>query len=720
MALFERITPDFLPILSRIGFAARLRWELSDTFVSLSSENKLSRITDRKKAAVFFFVSNAKLGSTSSLCAVLTKPNSSSDYEFLTLAHSPTLTSRPTVLKIAYSKPVTANRCLVSLQQPKLSGGYLSLAGNKDAIISPKLSKRELFHLEFIPGSIGTGFSHFEEGIPALSPAQALSNAFLALGVRFRLRSIHQRVLRTSNEEKGVHVVVQNGPQTKVSDKSENELVMTPYRVEHKDKSHDENWFVFKDVTHGKIFSLQKGNERFVPGNALSPSPVLLRNQADPKPVRVKFSSSNFGAVHLGCSDGEDVEWLMGGRRGRLELRRNHSSWETFIVEIVRQSLEGAVNDIPKSSLFQAALTETEEEVRANIKARIAQAKANEGKSSKKFNHAAALAGLSDQPKSQKSTNEQRNKGSSVNTNKSPASTSTAASKNADSKHSAKKKNANKTRAAAASTAAASLPRNQANRKVSKQNKKKQKKARKAQAAKEAARAAATQANSASASGSVRSPSQKGNKRSEDSDSKENVESSGEVRNGNSSSNKQPAGNIGPPCAACGRRIEGNYTTAKGKNYHPSCFCCGRCRCPLIGGVQYREHNGVQYCNRCYAEYLAPRCARCSKPILDSVVTAMEKTWHKECLICVICALPLTETFWVYPDKPNEPRCSRCVTGSENYQGRRYGNGRAVNLPGLGNPSSYSGGMPFASGQSGTSSGRVRLMPPIMPNTARR
>jgi LIM domain len=174
--------------------------------------------------------------------------------------------------------------------------------------------------------------------------------------------------------------------------------------------------------------------------------------------------------------------------------------------------------------------------------------------------------------------------------------------------------------------------------------------------------------------------------------------------------------------------VTGTYTKALGKDFHPQCFCCRLCRRPMLPGHgQFRERGGVPYCNSCFATNIAPKCARCSKPIMETVTTAMEKTWHKECLTCVICRLPLTQQFWLYADKPNEPRCSRCVTGSEEaLPGVRYGSGgsRAVNLPGtmfnrgLSTPLSHGGPgtvpAPSMSGASG-GSGRARITTPLLP-----
>jgi mono/diheme cytochrome c family protein len=146
-------------------------------------------------------------------------------------------------------------------------------------------------------------------------------------------------------------------------------------------------------------------------------------------------------------------------------------------------------------------------------------------------------------------------------------------------------------------------------------------------------------------------------------------------------------------CAACHGAIVGQYVRALSQSYHPGCFTCSICRRALAPETKFRTSIGNPLCEACYAEHVAPRCARCKAPITDVVVTALERKWHRGCLWCVRCGQPLchegssgSNTFYLYPGQPDQPHCESCVRGKDREQsGRRT-------LPSLG------GGMPSGTG----------------------
>ncbi|XP_022103730.1 leupaxin-like isoform X2 [Acanthaster planci] len=92
-------------------------------------------------------------------------------------------------------------------------------------------------------------------------------------------------------------------------------------------------------------------------------------------------------------------------------------------------------------------------------------------------------------------------------------------------------------------------------------------------------------------------------------------------------------------CAACTKQIIGQIVTALGRTWHPEHFVCCHCETEL-GAKSFFERDGKPYCETDYHNIFAPRCAYCDGPILDSCVTALDKTWHPEHFFCAQCGQP--------------------------------------------------------------------------------
>ncbi|XP_029431532.1 leupaxin isoform X3 [Rhinatrema bivittatum] len=89
-------------------------------------------------------------------------------------------------------------------------------------------------------------------------------------------------------------------------------------------------------------------------------------------------------------------------------------------------------------------------------------------------------------------------------------------------------------------------------------------------------------------------------------------------------------------CANCGKIIAGKMITMLGKTWHPEHFTCTHCG-QEIGTQQFFERNGLAYCKKDYQDLFSPPCAYCAVPILDKVLTAMDRTWHPEHFFCAHC-----------------------------------------------------------------------------------
>jgi hypothetical protein len=48
------------------------------------------------------------------------------------------------------------------------------------------------------------------------------------------------------------------------------------------------------------------------------------------------------------------------------------------------------------------------------------------------------------------------------------------------------------------------------------------------------------------------------------------------------------------------------------------------------------------YCEEDYYGLFAPRCAKCSKSVRDTVVSALNSQWHPECFVCTVCKANFT------------------------------------------------------------------------------
>nr|XP_033802529.1 transforming growth factor beta-1-induced transcript 1 protein isoform X2 [Geotrypetes seraphini] len=95
-------------------------------------------------------------------------------------------------------------------------------------------------------------------------------------------------------------------------------------------------------------------------------------------------------------------------------------------------------------------------------------------------------------------------------------------------------------------------------------------------------------------------------------------------------------------CASCQKPIAGQVVTALGQTWHPEHFVCSHCQ-KEMGGTNFFEKDGLPYCERDYFHLFSPRCGLCNEPILDKMVTALDKNWHPEHFCCVKCGRPFGE-----------------------------------------------------------------------------
>lgn len=768
MALFDRISQRNLLGLLRVGFGARLRSEVADIFLTAGVDGILKRTDSRAEAPIFFFQSGdttikpstvTETLPQSALCAILAAGPSSianPDPLFLNLSGQPLLSLSPAVVKISLQSSPNPHRILFSFTSVGPHPKHISLRGVANGAAARSTGdfcKFATFHLEILASTIGKGFIpgvHYASQLSYITPAQALTHALLQLNVRFRLISVHKSVLASSSASTDAGQRLAFVHQDLISSSDLTPVVLSAFSLA---RAADENYPSSRFYSLITTDSPPTASLHIPDPHSSARDPTLRQIPAEECPVCVNVVSGSWGAVSLGNCDGEflfDSErngksdspaketekssqwtWLMAGPRGKAETRHHRGSWETFFVEYVEQSLTAAWNDLPIPQFYTIADCQTRANVRATIERNLVSA--STGNSPKpavsdkpanrvsqigrgsSFNHAAALAGLSEGNDSTPRTDM-------------PGTQTQSTVAMPRTKKKGKKARPSPSRAASVAnteSSRSSLPRNTASKKAAKKNRKKNR---------EISRPATT---SSTVTGASASSTDKSNSPAPSDVSHSTSQSSQDTQNSSNSElpnqadtrlpSTESVSDSGPPCAACGRATGGPLTRAMGKVFHPQCFCCGRCRRPIGAGMgQFRERGGIPYCEVCYADHLASRCARCAEPILDTVTTAMDKTWHKNCLTCILCRLPLTQTFWLYADRPNEPRCSRCVTGDE-QSSIGHSNRRMVNLPGFGRSSDnrppFSGvgvnGAPPTLGNVSPDRGRARLHSPTLATFSR-
>ncbi|XP_056273551.1 LIM domain-containing protein 1 isoform X2 [Pseudoliparis swirei] len=91
-------------------------------------------------------------------------------------------------------------------------------------------------------------------------------------------------------------------------------------------------------------------------------------------------------------------------------------------------------------------------------------------------------------------------------------------------------------------------------------------------------------------------------------------------------------------CSSCGYLTVDMVLQARGKSYHPSCFCCVVCRRSLEGQPFSVDADSRVYCVSDYHRVRAPLCAACGGPILptegstESIrVVSCDRNYHVEC-----------------------------------------------------------------------------------------
>ncbi|CAD5113033.1 DgyrCDS2233 [Dimorphilus gyrociliatus] len=113
-----------------------------------------------------------------------------------------------------------------------------------------------------------------------------------------------------------------------------------------------------------------------------------------------------------------------------------------------------------------------------------------------------------------------------------------------------------------------------------------------------------------------------------------------------------------PQCNTCHQMIRGPFIAAMNKEFCKQHFSCSRPGCCNNLEEGFVEEEGNIYCISDYEQYFAPRCAKCSSPIVGECVHALQHTFHPHCFLCVQCRQPLGSKMFHVVDK--DVYCGAC------------------------------------------------------------
>ncbi|NWT75937.1 LPXN protein, partial [Prunella himalayana] len=96
-----------------------------------------------------------------------------------------------------------------------------------------------------------------------------------------------------------------------------------------------------------------------------------------------------------------------------------------------------------------------------------------------------------------------------------------------------------------------------------------------------------------------------------------------------------------PRCAYCTGPIREKVLTALEQTWHPEHFFCAQCG-KVFGDEGFLERNGKPYCHQDFLAMFAPKCQACERPVIDNYLSALQGVWHAECFVCTECLTGFT------------------------------------------------------------------------------
>jgi len=132
-------------------------------------------------------------------------------------------------------------------------------------------------------------------------------------------------------------------------------------------------------------------------------------------------------------------------------------------------------------------------------------------------------------------------------------------------------------------------------------------------------------------------------------------------------------------CSVCGDYVRSGSVVVAGLTYHPECFACSECKLPIMDKF-YTTDQGRWLCEEHYRLTL-PRCYVCDLPVMERMLTAMDRQFHPSCFTCSVCSMVLDgKTFMAEGDTVHcrdcyarfkAAQCCRCKEAIVSAVGKR-------------------------------------------------
>ncbi|MGH0186633.1 UNVERIFIED_CONTAM: hypothetical protein FKN15_022132 [Acipenser sinensis] len=107
-----------------------------------------------------------------------------------------------------------------------------------------------------------------------------------------------------------------------------------------------------------------------------------------------------------------------------------------------------------------------------------------------------------------------------------------------------------------------------------------------------------------------------------------------------------------PRCYYCNGPILDKVVTALDRTWHPEHFFCAQCGA-FFGPEGFHEKDGKAYCRKDYFDMFAPKCGGCARAILENYISALNSLWHPECFVCRECFTPFVNgSFFEHDGQP--------------------------------------------------------------------
>ena len=87
--------------------------------------------------------------------------------------------------------------------------------------------------------------------------------------------------------------------------------------------------------------------------------------------------------------------------------------------------------------------------------------------------------------------------------------------------------------------------------------------------------------------------------------------------------------------------------TGRDEYWHLSCFVCTQCFRPFGKDLEYFKFGGRCYCEHDFLNLFAPCCSKCDQQIIGRFLRALNKCWHPNCFLCHTCSCPLADQGFV-------------------------------------------------------------------------